>query len=174
MTLVDDQSKKPAMRVLNEMDDRADKKFKINIRTTLRIKSGKRLELQFCLMPIHDKDGQVTEYLGLLRDFSELRDIEQQLAEKTAKVQEVENTKNKFVKNMVQEIRTPLNTVMDYVNQLSDTKPAPHEEELRKGILDNADYLIHLIDNILYLSRLEAKMVEFNIQPCNLADRFES
>ena len=174
MTLVDDQSKKPAMRVLNEMDDRADKKFTINIRTTLRIKSGKRLELQFCLMPMHDKDGQVTEYLGLLRDFSELRDIEQQLAEKTAKVQEVENTKNKFVKNMVQEIRTPLNTVMDYVNQLSDTKPAPHEEELRKGILDNADYLIHLIDNILYLSRLEAKMVEFNIQPCNLADRFES
>lgn len=174
MTLVDDQSKKPAMRVLNEMDDRADKKFKINIRTTLRIKSGKRLELQFCLMPIHDKDGQVTEYLGLLRDFSELRDIEQQLAEKTAKVQEVENTKNKFVKNMVQEIRTPLNTVVDYVNQLSDTKPTPNEEELRKGILDNADYLIHLIDNILYLSRLEAKMVEFNIQPCNLADRFES
>ena len=174
MTLVDDQSKKPAMRVLNEMDDRADKTFKINIRTTLRIKSGKRLELQFCLMPIHDKDGQVTEYLGLLRDFSELRDIEQQLAEKTAKVQEVENTKNKFVKNMVQEIRTPLNTVMDYVNQLSDTKPTPNEEELRKGILDNADYLIHLIDNILYLSRLEAKMVEFNIQPCNLADRFES
>ena len=174
MTLVDDQSKKLAMRVLNEMDDRTDKKFKINIRTTLRIKSGKRLELQFCLMPMHDKDGQVTEYLGLLRDFSELRDIEQQLAEKTAKVQEVENTKNKFVKNMVQEIRTPLNTVMDYVNQLSDTKPAPHEEELRKGILDNADYLIHLIDNILYLSRLEAKMVEINKQPCNLADRFES
>ena len=174
MTLVDDQSKKLAMRVLNEMDDRTDKKFKINIRTTLRIKGGKRLELQFCLMPMHDKDGQVTEYLGLLRDFSELREIEQQLAEKTAKVQEVENTKNKFVKNMVQEIRTPLNTVMDYVNQLSDTKPAPNEEELRKGILDNADYLIHLIDNILYLSRLEAKMVEINKQPCNLADRFES
>ena len=173
MTLVDDQSKKLAMRALNEMDDRTDKKFKINIRTTLRIKGGKRLELQFCLMPMHDKDGQVTEYLGLLRDFSELREIEQQLAEKTAKVQEVENTKNKFVKNMVQEIRTPLNTVMDYVNQLSDTKAAPNEEELRKGILDNADYLIHLIDNILYLSRLEAKMVEINKQPCNLADRFE-
>ena len=174
MTLVDDQSKKLAMRVLNEMDDRTDKTFKINIRTTLRIKGGQRLELQFCLMPMHDKDGQVTKYLGLLRDFSELRDIEQQLAEKTAKVQEVENTKNNFVKNMVQEIRTPLNTVVDYVNQLSDTKPTPNEEELRKGILDNADYLIHLIDNILYLSRLEAKMVEINKQPCNLADRFES
>ena len=89
MTLVDDASKKLAMRVLNDMDDCIDKNIKANIRTTLRIKGGKQLEVQFSLMPLHDKEGRVVQYLGLLRDLSELRDIERQLDIQTAKVQEV-------------------------------------------------------------------------------------
>lgn len=174
MTLVDDHSKKLAMRILNDMDDFEDKAVKANIRTTLRIKGGKQLKVQFCLMPMHDKQGNVVDYLGLLRDLSELRDIEKQLAVQTAKVQEVENTKNSFVNNMVQEIRTPMNTVLNYVEQIDPQTPTPNEAELSKGILDNADYLLHLIDNILYLSRLQAHMVEIVKQPRNFAELFES
>ena len=173
MTLVSDHSKKLAMRLLNDMDNFADKGFRANIHTTLRIKGGKQLKVQFCLMPLHDKDGHVVEYLGLLRDLSELRDIEKQLAIETAKVQEVENTKNSFVKNMVQEIRTPMNMVINYVEQL-EAPESLSQAELSKGILDNADYLLHLIDNILYLSRLQARMVEIVRQPRNFAEIFES
>ncbi len=174
MTLVDDQSKKLAMRILNDMDARADKTFKANIRTSLRIKGGKTLELMFCLIPQHDKKGLVVDYLGLVRDLSELRHVEKLLDVENAKVQEVENTKNSFVKNMVQEIRKPMNTVLNYVSQLDDHMAIPEEDELHQGILDNADYLLHFIDNILYLSRLEAKMVEITKKPCNFADTFES
>ena len=183
MTLVDDHSKKLAMRLLNDMDNFADKGFRADIHTTLRIKGGKQLKVQFCLMPLHDKDGHVVEYLGLLRDLSELRDIEKQLAVETAKVQEVENTKNSFVKNMVQEIRTPMNMVINYVEQLESwgqvldleqNQATCPPDSLSKGILDNADYLLHLIDNILYLSRLQARMVEIVRQPRNFAELFES
>ena len=174
MTLVDDRSKKLAMRILNDMDECVDKAVNVNIRTTLRVKDGKQLRLQFCLMPLHDKQGHIVEYLGLLRDLSELRDIEQQLAVQTAKVEEVESTKNSFVKNMVQEIRTPMNTVLNYVEQFNPESPTPNEAELSQGILDNADYLLHLIDNILYLSRLQARMVEIVRQPRNFAELFES
>ncbi len=174
MTLVDDYSKKPVMRMLNDMDNYVDREIKVNVHTTLRIKGGKQLKLQFCLMPLHDKHGEVVEYQGFLRDESELSSIEQQLAVQTAKVQEVENTKNRFVKNMVQEIRTPMNTVVSYVERFDPEKPSDDEAALSKGILDNADYLLHLIDNILYLSRLQAKMVEIVKQPRNLAEVFES
>lgn len=174
MTLVADHSKKLAMRILNDMDDLVDKPVNANIRTTLRIKGGKQLKVQFCLMPLHDKQGNIVEYLGLLRDLSELREVEKQLAVQEAKVQEVENTKNSFVKNMVQEIRTPMNTVLDYVEQIDPQAPTPNEAVLSKGILDNADYLLHLIDNILYLSRLQAHMVEIVKQPRNFAELFGS
>lgn len=174
MTLVDDASKRQAMRALNEMDERTDRDINIDISTTLRVRGGIRLCLQFSLMPLHDKEGHVTEYLGLLSDQSELRSIGNQMAVQTAKVQEVEATKNSFVKNMVQEIRKPMNTILDYVDQFDPEGPTANEKDLHKGILDNADSLLHLIDNILYLSRLQAHMVEIVRQPRNFAELFES
>ena len=174
MTLVDDYSKKVAMRMLNDMDSRIDKDINVRIRTTLRVKGGNRLSLQFCLMPQHDRQGNVVEYLGLCRDISELRTIERQMDSEMDKVMEVENTKNSFIKNMVQEIRTPMNTVVSHVAQLDPNKPSDNEEMLSMGILRNADYLLHLIDNILYLSRLEAHMVEISSQPHNFAETFEA
>lgn len=174
MTLVSDYSKKLAMRILNDMDNCVDKDIVADIHTTLRIKGGKQLKIQFCLMPLHDKHGNIIQYFGLLRDLSELRDIQKQLADLLAKVQEVENTKNSFIKNMVQEIRTPMNTVLNYVEQFDPETIAENEQQLSNGILTNADYLLHLIDNILYLSRLQARMVEIVKQPRDFAEVFES
>ena len=173
MALVGENSKRAAMRLLTDMDDRADKVIEHNIQTALRAKGGKTLTLYFKLKPNYDKDGDVKEYLGLLRDISELMAIEKQMAIETAKVQEVENTKNSFVKNMVQDIKEPMNTVMGYVSQISEKAPTDNEEELCQGIAQNADYLLHLIDNILYLSRLEARMVDIKKEPCNFAEIFE-
>ena len=174
MTLIDNRSKKLAMRLLNDMDNGLDRDIKADICTTLRIKGGLQLNLQFCLMPIRNSQGVVTEYLGLCRDISQLTDINNQAIVQAAKVQEVENTKNSFVRNMVQEIRTPMDTVINYVGRLGEHAASEDEEQLQKGILENADYLLHLIDNILYLSRLEAHMVEISPKPCNFAEIFES
>ena len=173
MALVGENSKRAAMRLLTDMDDRADKVIEHNIQTALRAKGGKTLTLYFKLKPNYDKNGDVKEYLGLLRDISELMAIEKQMAIETAKVQEVENTKNSFVKNMVQDIKEPMNTVMGYVSQIGEKAPTDNEEELCQGIAQNADYLLHLIDNILYLSRLEARMVDIKKEPCNFAEIFE-
>ena len=173
MALVGENSKRAAMRLLTDMDDRADKLIEHNIQTALRAKGGNTLTLYFKLKPNYDKDGNVKEYLGLLRDISELMAIEKQMAIETAKVQEVENTKNSFVKNMVQDIKEPMNTVMGYVSQIGEKAPTNNEEELCQGIAQNADYLLHLIDNILYLSRLEARMVDIKKEPCNFAEIFE-
>lgn len=173
MTLVNEQSQRQAMRLLNDMDSYADKVVEQNIRTTLRTKGGVPLILYFKLVPVHNKQGKITEYRGLLRDISEMKSIEYQMELQTAKVQEVENTKNNFIKNMVQEIRNPMNTVVNYVSQINEDVPTENEQELCNVIQKNADYLLHLIDNILYLSRLEARMVEINRKPCNFAELFE-
>ena len=180
MTLVDDTSKNLAMRMLNLMDAHENKGVRADILTTLRPLRAltsprpEQLAIEFCLMPIHDQNGYVVEYLGLLRDRSELRDVSRQLDIQTAKVQEVENTKNRFMKNMVQEIRTPMSTVVSYVEQFNPDAAAPNEPEVTSSILKNSDYLLHLIDNILYLSRLQARMVEIVKRPRNFAELFES
>jgi signal transduction histidine kinase/ABC-type amino acid transport substrate-binding protein len=174
MTLVDDHHKKQAMRLLADMDGRQDHPIDTTISTTLRVRGGYRLFLQFSLTPRHDDQGHVSEYIGLCRDLSELHDIEQRTEQQLAKVLEVENTKNSFVKNMVQEIRQPMDTVVDYVSRLNPTTATADEALLTQGIMDNADRLLHLIDNILYLSRLEAHMVEIKASTVNFAELFEA
>ena len=174
MTLVDEQSQRQAMRLLSNMDGYEDKVIEYNIRTTLRSKEGRPLILYFRLEPCHGNDGKVKEYCGMLRDISEMDWIERQMELQTAKVQEVEKTKSGFVKNMVQEIRNPMNAVVKHVAQINDDSSSANEPELCKVIQQNADYLLHIVDNILYLSRLEARMVEINRQPQNFAELFES
>lgn len=51
---------------------------------------------------------------------------------------------------------------------------AGQRQELYKldVILEHSNYLLHLIDNILYLSRLEAHMIEVTKQECDFVDTF--
>ena len=172
MTLVDEQSQRQALRLLSEMDDYADKVIECNIKTTLRSAGGRPLILYFRLEPCHN--DKAMEYCGMLRDISEMDWIERQMDLQTAKVQEVEKTKNSFVKNMVQEIRHPMNAVVEHVAQINNNSSSANEPELCKVIQQNADYLLHIVDNILFLSRLEARMVEINRQAQNFAELFES
>ncbi len=174
MTLVEEQSQRQALRLLSDMDDYEDKVVDCNIRTTLRSTGGRPLILYFRLEPYHDNDGNVKEYQGMLRDISEMDWIGRQMTLQTAKVQEVEKTKSSFVKNMVQEIRHPMSAVVKHVAQINDDSSSPNEPELCKVIQQNADYLLHIIDTILFLSRLEARMVEINRQPQNFAELFEA
>lgn len=173
MTLVDEQSQRQTMRLLSDMDDYEDKVVDCNIRTTLRSTGGRPLILYFRLEPCHDNDGKVKEYQGMLRDISEMDWIGRQMDQQTAKVQEVEKTKNSLVKSMVQEIRNPMSAVVNHVAQINDDSFSANEPELCKVIQQNADYLLHIVDNILYLSRLEARMVEIKRQPQNFAELFE-
>ena len=174
MTLVDEQSQRQAMRLLSNMDGYEDKVIEYNIRTSLRSTGGRPLILYFRLEPYHDNNGKVKEYRGMLRDISEMDWIERQMELQSAKVQEVEKTKNSFVKNMVQEIRNPMNAVVEHVAQINDNSSSANEPELCEVIQQNADYLLHIVNNILYLSRLEARMVEINQKPQNFAELFES
>ena len=125
MTLIDEQSQRQAMRLLSNMDGYEDKVIEYNIRTSLRSTGGRPLILYFRLEPYHDNNGKVKEYRGMLRDISEMDWIERQMELQSAKVQEVEKTKNSFVKNMVQEIRNPMNAVVEHVAQITTTVLRP-------------------------------------------------
>jgi K+-sensing histidine kinase KdpD len=67
-----------------------------------------------------------------------------------------------------------MSTVVSYVEQFNPEAATPNEPEITSNILKNSDYLLHLIDNILHLSRLQARMVEIVKRPQNFAELFEA
>lgn len=78
--------------------------------------------------------------------------------------------KERFLRTITYEIRTPLNSVVG----LSEVLSLEHdltEDEIQEYSVDikyNASKLLALINNILDLSRLEAGMMRFNVQTCDI------
>jgi len=173
MTLVDEHYKKRAMRLLTNMDNRSTNPIDTDIRTTIRERGGKTIHLEFHFVPMQDKTGTVASYFGLCQNITELKATEHQLALETAKAQEVEHAKNSFLKNMSDEIRTPLNAVVDVAKKFGKDHTPEDEELYVHEILDNSDQMLHLTNNVLFLSRLDAHMVEINKQPTDFSLIFE-
>lgn len=174
MTLVSEQSQRMAIRVLAEMDMRVGKELQFDIRTNVGRQDAYPLHLQFSLIPVYGKDNKVTEYFGLCQDITALKAIEDKMVKEMQTVQEIENTKTNFIKNMAQEIRVPVNAIVKASQELDAQQEMAESEVSCQNILDNSNYLLHLIENILYLSRLEAHMIEIVSVPTDFVNTFAS
>lgn len=173
MTLVEEHSKKKTMRMLHNMDNHSTESIEEELQTTLRI-HGMPLWLQFRFVPTFNEDHRVTGYFGMCRDVSEIKATELLLEKETERAQEVENLKNSFLRNMSYEIRIPLNAVVGFA-ELFEQEHNPEEELLFiEEIKDNSAHLLHLINDILFLSRLDAHMIEMQTEEVDFAQTFDA
>ena len=108
------------------------------------------------------------------------RDLEAARAELEARSrrnEEVDRLKNAFIANMSHEIRTPLNSVLALTELLRDGVAGPLTVDQRKYlqvIERNGQGLLHLINDVLDLSRIEAGHLEMDAQDVDLAPQVEA
>ena len=172
MTIVSKHSIQEVLHILHKMDNRVRENLAVEVETTLSI-NKRPLILQFNFIPTYDQQGQLVSYLGMCRDMSEVKATEAELALKTIKAREVEAEKNNFLRSMSYEIRTPLNSVVGFAELFEKPHSSDEETVYISQIKDNSEHLLNLINDILFLSRLDAKMIEFNPQPTDFVKAFE-
>lgn len=173
LALIDKESKRIAQRGLNSMDNYTTAPIDTTLKTTIRLKGDKQLYIQMAFIPTYDEKGQVKGYFGMCRDVSEIKATELELERETIKAQEIETVKNAFLHNMSYEIRTPLNTVVGFA-ELFEMEHNPEDEAVFiKEIKQSSTLLLKLINEILFLSRLDARMIEFKKKPIDFAAFFE-
>lgn len=173
LNLTSEESKRMAQRVLNSMDNLTTAPINAPIKTSLRVRGGMMLSLYVSFIPVYDEDGRVKHYFGMCRDISEIKTTEELLARETVRAQEVETVKNAFLHNMSYQIRTPLNTVVGFAELFQMEHNKEDEAVFINEIKENSAYLLKLINDILFLSRLDARMIEFKTQPTDFAAFFE-
>jgi len=174
LSLVADDSKKKAQRLLNNLDNHVTHTVSADIKTVLRQRGGIPLYIQIHFIPITGDDGNISEYFGMCRDISKIKAVEEQLAKETDKAQEVETVKNAFLRNMSYEIRTPLNTVVGFAELFEMEHSTEDEQVFIQQIKDNSRLLLKLINDILFLSRLDAGMIEIKPKPIDFAAIFDT
>ena len=177
LTLVSDESKRVALQGFRNMDSSTRSTVEASVKTVLRHRDAERsfpLCFYLSLVPTYDASGQVNGYFGMCRDQSELKATEEQLAVEAERAKEVETVKNAFLRNMSYQIRTPLNSVVGFAELFEMEHEQADEPLFVKEINDNASLLLELINDILFLSRLDAQMIDIKKETVNFSELFES
>ena len=159
--------------VLNRMDHLTGRHIELTIETEIRDERHRPIWLMFNMVPMLDAEGHVERYFGMCRDMTEMVETERRLAVETKKAQETELLKQSFLTNMSYEIRTPLNTVVGFAELFESEHDVADEPVFVEEIKKNSGSLLQLINDILFLSRLDAKMIEFKQEIADFALMFE-
>ncbi|MBA2114430.1 ammonium transporter [Bremerella alba] len=120
-----------------------------------------------------DPEGNVSYYEGTVEDITERRKAHYFEAERNA-ADAANRAKSDFLASMSHEIRTPLNGIIGFLDLLAATKLEDNQQRFVDLAKSSAGTLLHLISDILDLSKIEAGGIEFETTEFVVHDLVES
>lgn len=118
---------------------------------------GRRV-YDYILTPVINADGVVEAVAGTTRDISEIKENEQR--------------KNDFISMVSHELKTPLTSVISYV-QVAQKRMAQLEDKIAPDMLTRANKqlgkMTNMINGFLNVSRLESGRIQIDYQPFDVA-----
>jgi PAS domain S-box-containing protein len=141
-----------------------------------RRKDGTEFPVEISLSPLETEDGILIT--SAVRDITDRKRLEenvrqknQELEEQNRRVEAASRLKSEFLANMSHELRTPLNSIIGFAQMMQDKQLGPIAENHREylgDILTSARHLLHLINDILDLSKVESGTMAFYAEPVHL------
>ncbi|MFO7924267.1 MAG: CheR family methyltransferase [Bacteroidales bacterium] len=151
------------MAVIREV--RKGKKIK-NFETFHRRKDGSVGPVSVTKSPIKDDTGKVIAISNIVKDITGIKKREKELINAKEAAEQASMLKNMFLANMSHEIRTPLNSILGFTSILKEKVSNEQDKRCVDNISDSGKQLLHLIDDIVDVSRLDAG--ELMIHPASV------
>jgi len=96
-----------------------------------------------------------------------------ELLEEKLHAEQAVREKSAFLANMSHEIRSPMNAILGFSELLEPEGLTPKQSQYVRAIRDSGSALLHLINDILDLSKLEAGKLELHPDPTDMRDSCE-
>jgi protein-histidine pros-kinase len=134
-------------------------------------KDGSEFPVEISLSPLKTDGG--TLVMSAIRDITYRKGIERALQEKNVELERANQAKDRFLASMSHELRTPLNGIIGFGEFLSDGKPGPlndKQKEYLGDILNSGRHLLHLINDMLDLVKIQAGRVDVALDHFSIRD----
>lgn len=125
------------------------------VETVFVTADGRRITVEGALIP-KVIDGRVLLARVIFRDISERKQYELELGSARDAALEAARLKTQFLTNVSHEIRTPMNGIVGMIDLLLATSLNTEQQDFAFQARSSAEQLLSIVNNILYVSNLEA------------------
>ncbi len=139
-----------------------------NFEYQARRKDGQLIWVLLSGRTVTDSSGNLLYYQGTCLDITEHKHMAELQAAK-AQAEIANRAKSVFLANMSHEIRTPMNAILGFAQlMLRDSAITPEQRANLETIDRNGEYLLALLNDVLELSKIEARRATLKLAPCDL------
>ena len=117
---------------------------------------GAHVLLDTRVSPLWDENGDVRGVLGIGRDITERKRIEEEVRRAKELAEEATRMKSDFLANMSHEIRTPMNAIIGLSHLVLKTDLTPRQRDYLGKVQTSGQHLLGIINDILDFSKIEA------------------
>jgi PAS domain S-box-containing protein len=137
------------------------------VETVFITPAGTRLTLEGWLRP-KLMDGRAVLARVIFRDVTDRKQFEAELGNARDAALEAARVKTQFLTNVSHEIRTPMNGIVGMIDLLLATPLSAEQQDFAHQARASAEQLLSIVNNILYVSNLEAgslssSLVDFDL-----------
>ena len=134
-----------------------------------RRKDGSEFPVEISLSPMQTERGMLVT--AGIRDVTERRRLMEELRRAREAAEAASAAKSEFLSSMSHELRTPLNAILGFAQLLERDRKRPLDErqlERLGHVLRGGEHLLRLIDDVLDLSRIEARRISISSEPVDV------
>lgn len=141
-------------------------KAKLNYQELQTTASGDKFWVETSKIPLTDANNEIVGILGIYQDITSRKNAEEALVKAKDDADDANKAKSEFLSSMSHELRTPMNAVLGFAQILELDKDTFSEDQNSsvQHILEGGYHLLHLIDEVLDLAKIESGKLDCDIK----------
>lgn len=141
--------------------------------TQRRRADGTLIDVSITVSPIRNSDGIIVGTSTIERDITQRKQRERELKDARDAAEAANRTKGEFLTNISHELRTPMNAIIGMLELALGEELSAVMADYLQTAHDSAHTLLHLLNDLLDFSRMEAGRFELAPVPFELRDMLD-